>query len=64
MLWDEHMARVARDYLEANPTKTLVILAGSGHVAYPDAIPGRLARMSGDENVVVATGDRERFANG
>jgi uncharacterized iron-regulated protein len=64
LVWDEHMARVARDYLAANPTKTLVILAGSGHVAYPDAIPGRLARMTGEENAVVATGDRERFADG
>ena len=33
--WDEHMARVAGDYLQENPDKTLVILAGSGHVAYP-----------------------------
>jgi len=62
LLWDEHMARVARDYLVANPIKMLVILAGSGHVAYPDAIPGRLARMTKGESAVVVTGDRERFA--
>ena len=64
MLWDEHMARVARDYLVANPDKTLVILAGSGHVAYPDAIPGRLARMVPVEQAVVATGIAERFVDG
>jgi C-terminal processing protease CtpA/Prc len=62
VLWDEHMARVARDYLDANPGKTLVILAGSGHVAYQDAIPGRLARMTGAETAVVATGPCDRFA--
>ncbi len=64
MLWDEHMARVARDYLVANPDKTLVILAGSGHVAYSDAIPGRLARMVPAEQTVVATGRAERFSDG
>lgn len=63
MLWDEYMARVARDYLDANPGKALVILAGSGHVAYQDAIPGRLTRMTGVQTAVVATGPRDRFAD-
>ena len=44
MLWDETMALTAADYLAANPGKTLVILAGMVHVAYPDAIPRRLWR--------------------
>ena len=61
MLWDEHMARVARDYLDANPGKALVVLAGSGHVAHRDAIPGRLTRMTGVQTAVVATGPREGF---
>jgi uncharacterized iron-regulated protein len=61
VLWDEHMARVARDYLDANPGKALVILAGSGHVAYQDAIPGRLTRMTGVQTAVGATGPREGF---
>ena len=39
-------ARAAADYLEANPSRHLVILAGSGHVVPPEAIPGRLARMA------------------
>jgi uncharacterized iron-regulated protein len=64
MLWDEHMARVARDYLNANPEKTLVILAGSGHVAFADAIPGRLARMVSAGQAVVATGRADRFSDG
>ena len=63
MLWDEHMARVARDYLDANPGKALVILAGSGHVAYQDAIPGRLTRMTGVQTAVVATGRHEGFGD-
>jgi C-terminal processing protease CtpA/Prc len=64
MLWDEHMARVARDYLHANPDKHLVVLAGSGHIAHPDAIPGRLARMLAEEYAVVVTGPSERFDGG
>jgi hypothetical protein len=63
MLWDEHMARVARDYLDANPGKALVILAGSGHVAHRDAIPGRLTRMTGVQTAVIATGPRDGFAD-
>ncbi len=44
MLWDETMAQTAADYLAANPGKTLVILAGTAHVGYLDAIPRRLWR--------------------
>lgn len=64
VLWDEYMTRVARDYVMANPGRTLVVLAGSGHVAYPDAIPGRLVRMLGEEPAVVVTGPPWRFEGG
>jgi uncharacterized iron-regulated protein len=64
LLWDEHMARVAGDYLEANPAKQMVVLAGSGHVVYPDAIPGRFKRIIGGDVATLATGSRERFAGG
>lgn len=63
-LWDEHMARAARDYLEANPSKTMVILAGSGHVVYADAMPDRLGRMVRADQAVVATGSAGRYAGG
>jgi uncharacterized iron-regulated protein len=56
LLWDEHMASVAGDYLRSNSEKTLVILAGSGHVAFPDAIPGRLVRLENPRQAVVVTG--------
>jgi len=64
LLWDEFIARAARDYLEANPGRKMVVLAGSGHVAYPDAIPGRLARMIGAESAVVLTGNGESHEAG
>jgi uncharacterized iron-regulated protein len=63
-LWDASMARAAADYLEANPSRHLVILAGSGHVVPPEAIPGRLARMGFPGGAVIATGEVERFSDG
>ena len=60
-LWDAYMARAASDFLAANPGKTLVLLAGSGHVVYPDAIPGRLAGPPPEEIAILATGPSERY---
>lgn len=58
------MARAAADYLEANPNRHLVILAGSGHVAPPEAIPDRLARMGFPGGAVIVTGESARFSDG
>lgn len=44
LLWDEGMAARAADYLEAHPDRTLIVLAGSGHVEYGQGIPKRLTR--------------------
>jgi uncharacterized iron-regulated protein len=44
LLWDEGMAKRAADYLESHPQRAMVILAGSGHLAYGSGIPRRLAR--------------------
>jgi uncharacterized iron-regulated protein len=44
LLWDEGMAERAARYLREHPGKTLVVLAGSGHVEYGQGIPKRLAR--------------------
>jgi hypothetical protein len=44
LLWDEGMAERAADYLESHPEDTMVILAGSGHLAYGSGIPRRLVR--------------------
>ena len=42
LVWDEGMAESAAIYLEANPERRMVILAGSGHVAFGSGIPKRL----------------------
>jgi uncharacterized iron-regulated protein len=44
LLWDEGMAERAAEYLRAHPEKTMVILAGSGHLEYGQGIPKRLER--------------------
>ncbi len=44
LLWDEGMAERAAAYLKANPDRTLVVLAGSGHIEYGQGIPKRLTR--------------------
>ncbi|MBK1706891.1 iron-regulated protein [Halochromatium glycolicum] len=44
LLWDEGMAERAAQWLEANPGKQLVVLAGVGHVQYGRGIPARLQR--------------------
>lgn len=44
LLWDEGMAERAARYLKEHPDRTLVVLAGSGHVEYGYGIPKRLTR--------------------
>ena len=44
LLWDEGMAQRIVDYLNANPHRRMVVLAGSGHLAYGSGIPKRVAR--------------------
>jgi uncharacterized iron-regulated protein len=55
LTWDETMAEQAARYLAANPEKTLVVLAGNGHVVYGHGIPSRLERrLDGSVTTVVA----------
>lgn len=44
LLWDEGMADRAARYLAEHPGKTLVVLAGVGHVEYGQGIPKRVQR--------------------
>ncbi len=44
LLWDEGMADQAARYLTEHPHKTLVVLAGAGHVEYGQGIPKRVLR--------------------
>ena len=46
LVWDEGMAQSAAAYLNANPSRRMVILAGSGHLAFGSGIPQRLERRT------------------
>lgn len=53
-VWDQTMAATAGEFLNANPERTLVLLAGSGHLLHDDAIPSRLRRVHpGAQSVLV-----------
>jgi len=44
LLWDETMAESIHNYLKNNPKKSMVVLAGVGHIAYGQGIPDRTQR--------------------
>ena len=44
LTWDESMAERTAEYLHANPESRMLVLAGSGHIAYGSGIPKRIKR--------------------
>lgn len=69
VLWDETMADSVAQFLEVEPNRTMVAIAGRGHVVYGDGIPSRVARrlpqvrqvllvFEDAEADVTSTGDR------
>jgi len=56
LLWDEGMADRAARYLKEHPEKSMVILAGSGHLEYGQGIPKRLLRRVPAESAIVLSG--------
>ena len=56
LLWDEGMAQRAVEYLQANPQWRMVVLAGSGHLAYGSGIPQRLLRRLPVSSAIVLNG--------
>ena len=53
VLWDETMAARAFNFLQSNPTKKMIILAGNGHLRHRYGIPDRLKRRGGYSDVVL-----------
>ena len=56
LLWDEGMAARAARYLQENPSRTLVVLAGMDHVQYGFGIPDRLTRRLPVKRAIVLNG--------
>lgn len=44
LTWDESMAERVAEYLHKNPESRMLVLAGSGHIAYGSGIPNRIKR--------------------
>ncbi len=59
LVWDEGMAESAAAYLNANSSRRLVILAGSGHVAFGSGIPKRLERRTNATYAIVLSSGEE-----
>ena len=56
LVWDEGMAESAAAYLNANQGRRMVILAGSGHLAFGSGIPKRLERRTNATYAIVLDG--------
>ena len=53
VLWDETMAQSVHEYLKSHPDYQMVVLAGSGHVAFGEGIPSRVRRRGGYEQSII-----------
>jgi aminopeptidase N len=61
ILWDETMAESVDRFLKENPGYQMVVLAGSGHLAYGSGIPQRAARRNGfDYSILLNEGGLEK----
>ncbi len=58
--WDESMAERVADYLRRHPGRHMVVLAGSGHLAWGSGIPRRVARRIGGDYAIVLPAGEER----
>ena len=63
LVWDEGMAAAAADYLARHPERSMVIIAGRGHIDYGSGIPHRLARRLNGEVLTVTHVDEEDDAH-
>lgn len=54
--WDESMGANIVKYLRQNPERSMVVLVGSGHVAYRFGIPSRVERRGIKDQAVVLSG--------
>ena len=53
VLWDETMAESIATFLADHPDYHMVVLAGSGHLAYGSGIPKRAYRRTGEEYAII-----------
>ncbi len=64
LLWDEGMAERAAEYLKRHAERKMVILAGTGHIAWGIGIPQRLARRIEVDYATLINDPQERLSPG
>lgn len=57
IIWDEIMAQRIDEYLKENPSKSMVVLVGGGHLTYSSGIPKRAFRRNGLPYAVILNND-------
>jgi hypothetical protein len=57
LLWDEGMAERAARYLKVHPDRTMIVLAGAGHIEYGRGIPNRVIRRIPVPSATVVSGN-------
>jgi aminopeptidase N len=61
ILWDETMAQSVDQFLRTHPNDQMIVLAGSGHLAYGSGIPKRVGRRNGyDYAIILNDADLEK----
>ncbi len=64
LAWDETMAQRIAEFLIQHPERRLVVLAGSGHLAYRSGIPQRVERRTGERGLVLLPAESVELAPG
>jgi uncharacterized iron-regulated protein len=59
LVWDETMAQQISNYLAAHPDKSMIVVAGEGHIAFGSGIPNRVKRrIPGIETAILLPADK------
>ncbi len=58
ILWDETMSQSIDDFLKNHPDRQMVVLTGSGHLAFGSGVPNRTFRRNGLSYAIILN-DRE-----
>ncbi len=64
LLWDETMAETSANYIKKHPKKTLIVLAGNGHLAYGYGIPDRVKRRVNVKRAIILQGEQPEKEKG
>jgi uncharacterized iron-regulated protein len=64
LAWDEGMAEQVAEWLARHPDQVMVVIAGSGHLAYGSGIPSRVERRIGAPGFIMVPGNQHDIEPG